>query len=75
MQNNEKIPNLPSEFKLDKRFDPFLAKKLSEIGKIPDLAHFDSFMAKKDSNLIRFGFSEQIWNPLIVLHILGTHLI
>ena len=47
MQNNEKIPNLASEFKSDKIWAFFYRTKLSEIDKIPDLAHFDSFLAKK----------------------------
>ena len=29
------------------RFDPFLAKKLSEIGKIPDSVDLNRFLAKK----------------------------
>ena len=45
MQNDEKIPNLASEFKSDKIW-PIFCQKLSEIGKIPDLANFE-FFAKK----------------------------
>ena len=55
MQNDERIPNLASEFKSDK-IRLFLAEKLSDIGKISNLAHFDRFLAKKGSNLIQFEF-------------------
>ena len=33
------------------------------------------FWPKKGSNVFRFDFCGQIWNPLIILHILGPHLI
>ena len=37
--------------------------------------YFDHFLAKKGgSDLIWFEFCSQIWNPLIILHIIGTHL-
>ena len=36
---------------------------------------FDSFLGQKWSNLIRFEFWGQTWNPLIILHILGLRLI
>ena len=38
-------------------FDPFLAKKLSKTGNIPDLANFQQFFGgQKGSYVIRFEF-------------------
>ena len=52
-------------------FDPCLVKKLLQVGKITDLADFNSFFfGGKGSNVILIEFWGQIWNPLIILHIL-----
>ena len=57
-------------------FEPlFGKKKLSKTGKIPDLANFRQFFwPQRRSNVIRFEFRGQIWNPFIIWHILGPHL-
>ena len=50
MHIDERIPNLVSEFKMDKIWHPFWPKKTVGNWQIPDLANFDSFLAKKEVN-------------------------
>ena len=75
MQNDERIQILASELKSDKICSLFLAKNLSKLAKSGSLPISDIFWPKNGLNLIRFEHWGQIWNPLIILHILGTHLI
>ena len=54
MQNDESIPNLASEFKLD-NIRPLLAKKCRKLAKSGILLVFDSFvLPKRGSNVIQF---------------------
>ena len=32
------------------------------------------FLPKKGSNVIRFDFCDHIWNPVVIIHIIGPHL-
>ena len=58
------------------RFDPFSGQKSCQNGLNWVFCQFPTVFGQKNgSNLNWFEFWGQIWNPLIVLHILGTHLI
>ena len=57
-------------------FEPLLARKLWKIGNILDLAYLRQFCgAKRGLNITLFEFWGQNWNPLIISHLLGPHLI
>ena len=75
MQDDKRIPNLDSKFKLDNIWHPFCPKNRLKMAKHPSKPIFDSFLAKKRSNIIWLEFWGQIWNPLIILHLLIPHLI
>ena len=59
MSNDERIPNLASELKLDNIRPLFWPKT----GKMPDYLIFGP---KGESNVIRFEFRGHIWNPHII---------
>ena len=79
MRNDERIPRgfqIWHQNSNQITFDPLFGhKKLSKIGYLPDLACFQHFFGKRGSNVIRFEFWGQIWNLLIISHLLGPHLI
>ena len=53
-------------------FEPFFGQKLSKYG----ICQFSAFFwPTNGSDVIRFEFWAQIWDPLLILHILGPHLI
>ena len=57
-------------------FDPIFGQKTVKNPPYWVFCHFWTvFRPKKGSNIIRFEFRDQIWNPLIILHILGPNLI
>ena len=49
-------------------FDPFVTKKLSKTGKIPNLASFEHFLANRGSNVIHYEFWDQIWQNTRFCH-------
>ena len=58
MQKDERIPNLASEFKSDKIWTIFWPKKLSDVDKIPDLAHIAVFILPKNGQILSHLNSE-----------------
>ena len=76
MQNDERIPNMTSKFKSDNIWPSFLPPKNVEKRLNRVFCQFSMFFwTKWGSNIIKFEFWGQIWDPLIILHLLGPHLI
>ena len=75
MQNDERIPNLASKFKSDNIWPSFWPKAVeNRINRV--CCQFSTiFWTKRVSNVIRFELWGQIWNPFIILHLLGPYLI
>ena len=55
MLNDERIPNLVSEFKSNNIWT-LLAEKQSKIGKIPELANFQQFFGHESQMLFDLNF-------------------
>ena len=60
MQNDERIPNLVSEFKSDKFWPIFWSKNCRKLAKYP-ISHFDIFLPKRWSNLIYLNSEAKFW--------------
>ena len=72
----ERTPNLASEFKSDNIWPLFWPKTVESWQNTRfSLFCFTVFLAEKGSYVILFEFWGQIWNPLIILHILDPHMI
>ena len=56
-------------------FDSIFGHKTVKIRHIGYFAIFGQFFGQKGSNIIRFEFRDQIWDPLIILLILSPNLI
>ena len=74
MLNDERISNLESKFK-SKNFWPPLWQKTRKLAKSSILPIFDSCLPKGGSNVLQFKLLYQIWNPLIIYHLLGPQLL
>ena len=76
MGNNERNPNLASEFKSDNIWHHFWPKKTVKNWPNQVFWKFSTvFWPQRGSDVIRFEFWGQIWIPLIISHILGPNLI
>ena len=72
---NEMIPNVASKFNWNKIWHRFGQNSVENWRNTRFSLFLTVYWPKRESDVIWFEFQGQIWNPLIISHLLGPHLI